>query len=176
MSKHPSGSGHFVSYGGGIHHSAIIGSPPESRDWTPDMPIMVPIIDPTARIEAFVTIDSGLHESTKVGARTFIMKACHLGHDVQVGEDCELAPHVVICGHCIIGNKVKIGVNACIRPFIRVGDGVRIGCGAVVVSDIPDGSGVWAGNPARQLHVPVMSDELATDLRDIGEGALNQPY
>lgn len=142
------------TYRGGIHPLALIGAPPESRDWTPDMPVMEPIIDPTARIEAFVTVDSGLHESTVVGARTWLMKKTHLGHDVVIGEDCELAPGVVVCGHCIIGNRVRIGVNACIRPFIRVGDGVRIGCGAVVVKDIPSGSGVWAGNPARQISEP----------------------
>jgi maltose O-acetyltransferase len=41
-------------------------------------------------------------------------------------------------------------VNACVRPFINVGAGARIGAGAVVVKDVEPGA-VVVGNPARPL-------------------------
>jgi acetyltransferase-like isoleucine patch superfamily enzyme len=140
---------HFSSYGGGIDQTAVIGHPPEGRDWRPGDPMFEPIIHPTARIEAYVTIDAGEERNTIVGARSWLMKKVHLGHDVIIGEDCELAPGVVICGYCEIGNGVKIGVNACVLPYVKIGSGVRIGAGAVVTKDFDEG--VLVGNPARVL-------------------------
>ena len=118
-----------------------------------------PFIDETAQLNAYVTVDSGLHSPTHIGARTLLMKHVHIGHDAVVGRDCELAPGVAVGGHCYIGDDVKIGLNACIRPYIAVGAGARIGAGAVVVKDVPPGE-VWAGNPARNLNtVPIWQNE-----------------
>lgn len=137
---------------GFIHHSAEIGNPPEHREWIADQsqPYYLPDIAPSARCHAFVTVDSGLREPTRVGSRTLLMAHTHIGHDAQVGADCELAPGAVICGHAILEDGVKVGANASVRPFIRVGKGARIGMGAVVVKDVPAGE-VWAGNPARRI-------------------------
>ena len=139
------------TYGGGIHHTVHIGGPPEHRDWKPGDPALTPDIHSTARIEAFVTVDAGMKDPTHVGAHTWLMKHVHVGHDAWIGDNCELAPGTVICGHVRIGHSVRIGVNACVRPFITVGDGARIGAGAVVVKDVPPGE-VWVGNPARALR------------------------
>ncbi len=142
-------NGHFISHGGGIHHTAIIGHPPESRTWTLGDPIYPPAIHPTARIEAYVTVDAGEERPTAIGARTWLMKKVHCGHDAIIGKDCELAPGVVICGYAVIGSNVKIGVNACVLPYVQIGSGVRIGAGAVVTKDFDEG--VLVGNPARVL-------------------------
>lgn len=141
---------HSHTYGGGIDQTAIIGHAPEDRDWTPDDPCYQPVLGENVRIEAFVTIDAGRDHPTTIGDRTWLMKRAHVGHDSIIGADCELPPGVVIGGHCKIGNHVKFGVNACTRPYITIGDGARIGAGAVVVKDVPAGE-VWAGNPAAKL-------------------------
>ncbi len=78
------------------------------------------------------------------------MKHVYIGHDVQIGTDCELAAGVVIGGHVKVGNGVRFGLNACVRPFIEIGDRSRIGAGAVVVKNVPAGE-VWAGSPAKCL-------------------------
>ena len=49
-----------------------------------------------------------------------------------------------------VGNKVSIGSNATIPP-VRICDGVVIGAGAVVTSDIAE-PGIYAGNPARKIR------------------------
>jgi len=136
---------------GFVHRLAVVGDPPEHRDWTPSTPTFQPEIAPTAQINAFVTVDAGLHEPTRIGDGTFLMAHVHIGHDAQVGEECELAPGTVIGGHCTIGDGVRIGVNACVRPFIEVGSGARIGAGAVVVRNVPPNE-IWVGNPARPLE------------------------
>lgn len=137
------------TFGGGVHQSAIIGHAPEHRDWRPGDPCYAPVLGEGVRIEAYVTIDAGLKQPTVIGARTWCMKQSHVGHDAQIGEDCEISPHVTICGGAIIGDGVKIGVNACVLPYRVIGAGVRIGAGAVVTKDFPDG--VLVGNPARPL-------------------------
>lgn len=154
---------HFTSYGGGIHQTAYIGGCPEHRDWRPGDQALEPDIHPTARIEAFVTVDAGMSIPTRVGAGTWLMKRVHVGHDAWIGDNCELTPGVTIGGHVKIGHGVRIGINACVRPGVTIGEGARIGCGAVVVSDVPAGE-VWVGNPAARLNAdPVRhADDLAT--------------
>jgi UDP-N-acetylglucosamine acyltransferase len=138
-----------------IHPLAVIGEPPEMRDH--DGPGFPPSIDPSARIEALVTVDAGVRQPTAVGARTWLMKKVHVGHDAWVGADCEIAPLTSIGGHVTIGNRVKVGQGATFKPFVVVGDGARIGMGAVVIHDVPPGE-TWAGNPARNLHAPPSED------------------
>lgn len=135
-----------------IHWLASIGGPPEHRDWKLGDPFYPPEIHPTARVNAFVTVDSGLKEPTRIGARSFAMAHTHIGHDAQVGDDCELAPHTSVGGHVTLGNGVKVGQGALFKPFVTVGDGARIGMGAVVTKDVPGGGEAWVGNPARPLR------------------------
>jgi UDP-N-acetylglucosamine acyltransferase len=127
---------------------ALIGEPPEMRGF--EGPGIAPEIAPDARLEAFVTVDAGVARATRVGARTWLLKKVHVGHDCEIGADCEIAVGTTLAGHCTIGDRVRIGVGVAVRPYITIGDDVRIGAGAVVVKDVPAGE-VWAGNPARRL-------------------------
>jgi acetyltransferase-like isoleucine patch superfamily enzyme len=138
------------TYSGGRDQTAVIGHAPEDRNWKPGDRAHKPFICSGARIEAFVTVDAGTKRATHIGRRTWLMKHVHVGHDAYIGEDCEIAPGAVICGWVVIGNGVKIGVNASILPHRKVGDGARIGAGAVVTKDVRPGA-VVAGNPAREL-------------------------
>lgn len=135
-----------------IHPTALIGEPPEARDvrhsWPPRF--YRPAIAASATIEALVTIDAGVQRHTEVGARTWLMKKVHVGHDAVIGEDCEVAPLASIGGFVVIGHRVKVGQGAVFKPRVIVGDGAVIGAGAVVTKDVPAGE-TWVGNPARKL-------------------------
>ena len=79
-----------------------------------------------------------VNPNSKIFSGTFIQ------HGVTIGEENGLSP--------IIGHNCFIGARAIIIGGISIGDNVRIGAGAVVVSDIPDNS-TAVGVPARIIKV-----------------------
>lgn len=132
--------------------TAMIGHAPEHRSFFGTSARgLPPDIHPTARVEAYVTVDSGVDRPTKVGARTWLMKKVHVGHDARIGSNCDLAPMANIGGYAEVGDNVKIGMSAIVLPYRVIGDGARIGAGAVVTKNVPAGE-TWAGNPARRLE------------------------
>ena len=132
------------------HPLALIGEPPQVRGWMRGDPAHPPIIHPHARIEAYATVDCGQSRPTRIDARAWLMKLTHVGHDAHVGEDCELAPFSTVGGYSILEKGVRCGINATILPYVVIGEGARIGAGAVVTKNVPAGE-IWAGNPARPM-------------------------
>lgn len=150
---------------GYISPLAVIGDPPEHRDFRAldHDAFFRPMIQQSALLEAFVTVDSGTVRHTLIGRRTWLGKHVHIGHDAVVGDDCEIMAGTVIAGHVDIGDGVRIGIGATVKPFVMIGAGARIGMGAVVIRDVPAGE-VWAGNPARELRVRESVDEVELHL------------
>jgi serine O-acetyltransferase len=73
----------------------------------------------------------------------------------QIGADCAIHQVCTIGagsrpGGPKIGDHVMVGCHTCILGPVEVGDGAKIGAGAVVVSDIPAGA-TAVGVPARAL-------------------------
>jgi len=145
------------TYGGGVDQTAVIGHAPEDRNWKPGDPFFPPEIDPTARIEAFCTIDAGKIRPTKVGARSWCFKHSHLGHDVWVEDDVEIASGAIIGGGCHIQSGAKIGLNAVVRPNTVVCEGARVGAGSVVIERVEPYTCV-AGSPAKFIRYETSSD------------------
>lgn len=75
--------------------------------------------------------------------------------DVVIGQNCMIMQQVTLGmigpGEVpVIGDDVYIGAGAKVIGKVRVGNGARIGAGAVVLKDIP-ANYTAVGNPARNL-------------------------
>lgn len=99
-----------------------------------------------------VCIMAGVRVTTNVniGFCSLINLNCTIGHDVSIGQFCELSPNVNVSGGCSIGNGVSIGTNAVILPNVSIGDGAIIGAGAVVTKDVPCNT-TYIGVPAKEI-------------------------
>jgi UDP-3-O-[3-hydroxymyristoyl] glucosamine N-acyltransferase len=73
-------------------------------------------IDPTARIEAGVTIDplAVIGPRAEIGSGTLIGPSVVIGSDVRIGRDCAIGAHVSIL-HALIGDRVIL------HPGVRLG-------------------------------------------------------
>jgi virginiamycin A acetyltransferase len=60
-------------------------------------------------------------------------------------------PEFPLKGDTVVGNDVWIGQNATILPGVRIGNGVIVGAGSVLGSDV-DPYTIVAGNPARPVR------------------------
>lgn len=105
-----------------------------------------------------------------IGARTKVSSHTYICPHVEIGTDCFIAHGVMFTNdtfetpktyerieelsaqwtprRTIIGNRVRIGSGAKILP-VKIGDGAKIGAGAVVTKDVPAGE-TWYGNPAKK--------------------------
>lgn len=79
-----------------------------------------------------------------IGADCAIHQVCTIGAGAKPG-----GPQ--------IGDHVYIGCHTCILGPVRVGDGARIGAGAVVISDVPAGA-TAVGVPARVIMPKTQSE------------------
>ena len=105
------------------------------------------VVGDDVEIGANCTIDRAFLTSTRIGARTKMDNAVHVGHNVEIGSDCVIVAQVGIAGSTRIGRGVMIGGAASLKDHITVGDGSRIAGRAVVGNSLPPGSQV-SGFPA----------------------------
>lgn len=110
-------SAKFIGF---IHHSAVIAS--------------------TSRLGEGVIVcpQSFVSANTIVGDFVFINGLCSIGHDVVVGDYSTLSAHVDLTGYVKVGRGVFFGTSAKVIPKIIIGDGARIGAGALIMRNVKD--------------------------------------
>ena len=113
-------------------------------------------IHPGAEIGRCFFIDHGM--GVVIGETAKIGDYVHMYHGVTLG-GVESFPGQ---RHPIIGNHVLIGANATLLGPIHIGDGTKIGAGAVVMQDVPAGA-TAVGVPARILPVKPQNDAPSAD-------------
>ena len=100
-----------------------------------------------------------IHPGATIGARVFIDHGMGvvIGETAEIGDDCTIYQGVTLGGtslakgskrHPTLGQGVIVGANAQVLGGFTVGDGAKIGSGAVVTKPVPAGA-TAVGNPAR---------------------------
>ncbi|MCY7316320.1 MAG: serine O-acetyltransferase [Rubrivivax sp.] len=115
----------------------------------------------TSNIGRFLT-GIELHPGATIGRRVFIDHGMGVvvGETAEIGDGCTIYQGVTLGGtalekgakrHPTLGRDVIVGANSQVLGGFTVGDGARIGSGAVVVKPVPPGA-TAVGNPARVIQ------------------------
>jgi UDP-3-O-[3-hydroxymyristoyl] glucosamine N-acyltransferase len=105
-------------------------------------------------IGANATIDRGTIRATRIGRGTKLDNLVHVGHNVEVGEDCLLCGQVGIAGSARIGSRVVLGGQCGVSDNIFVGDDVIAGGATKIFTNVPAGR-VVLGSPAVKMETHV---------------------
>lgn len=76
---------------------------------------------------------------------------CFIAHNCVLEENVWITGDTMLCGSCHVGKNATIFSDVIIRDQRTIGEGAKIGMGAVVVKNVPNGE-TWLGNPAHKVE------------------------
>lgn len=121
-----------------IFSHAVLGSIPQDlKFYGEDVEL---IIGDRNKIREHTLINPGTEGGgsiTKIGNDNLFMGHVHLGHDCIFGNNIIVANSCVIAGHVEVDSNAFIGGLSAIHQFVKIGTGVMIAGGGIVVQDIP---------------------------------------
>jgi UDP-N-acetylglucosamine acyltransferase len=142
-------TGHMrIGQGNRIFHFVSLGEAPQDKKYGGE-PTALEIGDGNT-IREFCTFNRGTVQDagvTRLGSRNWIMAYVHLAHDCQVGNDTIFANNAQLAGHVHIGDHAILGGFTTVHQFCRIGAHAITGLSSVIVHDVPPYVTV-AGNPA----------------------------
>jgi len=106
-----------------------------------------------AIIKDYVIINkSTSRRSTTIGAGSYIMPFCFIGHDSILGENVQMAPGARVAGFCQIGDNTVLGMNSSVHQYSSMGKYCMLGANSFFKGNSPDGI-IWAGVPAKPKKI-----------------------
>lgn len=121
-----------------------------AQSWTRIHSLGAVEIDDDVELGANVTIDRGTIRATRIGRGSKLDNQVHIGHNVEVGEDCLLCGQVGIAGSSKIGNRVVMAGQCGVSDNIFVGDDVVAGGATKIFTNAPAGR-ILLGSPAVKM-------------------------
>ena len=131
-----------------INDNAVIGFATENGVHTHIPQVGNVILEDDVEIGSCTTIDNATMGSTLVRRGTKIDNLVHLGHNVEIGEDCFLIAQVGIAGSTKCGNHVIFAGQTGCTGHITIGDNVQFAGKTGITGNVPSNS-IMAGYPMR---------------------------
>lgn len=122
-----------------------------AQSWTRIHSLGAVTIGNDVEIGANACIDRGTIRDTTIGDGTKLDNLVHIGHNVQVGQDCLLCGQVGVAGSSRIGNRVVLAGQCGVNDNIFVGDDVIAGGATKIFTNAPAGR-VLLGYPAVKME------------------------
>jgi sugar O-acyltransferase (sialic acid O-acetyltransferase NeuD family) len=88
---------------------------------------------------AYVGSSAVLHEKCMVNTGAIV------SHDCEIGRYTHIAPGCLLAGHVHVGERALVGMGVTTIIGLKIGDGARVGNGAVLLADVPARQIVPAG-------------------------------
>ncbi len=133
------------------------------QSWTRIHSIGAVTIGDNVEIGANSAIDRGTIRATSIGNGTKLDNLVHVGHNVQIGEDCLICGQVGIAGSARIGNRVVMAGQCGVNDNIFVGDDVIAGGATKIFTNAPAGR-VLLGYPAVKMETHIEMQKAARRL------------
>ncbi|QSA95891.1 UDP-3-O-(3-hydroxymyristoyl)glucosamine N-acyltransferase [Methylococcus sp. EFPC2] len=109
------------------------------------------VIEDRVVIGANTTIDRGTYGATVIRAGTVIDALCHIGHNVEIDEDCILCAHTGISGSSRFGKRVIASGQTGVLDHVSVASDSVLLHRAGVNNSIKE-PGMYAGGPVQPLQ------------------------
>ncbi|MGQ9516293.1 MAG: acetyltransferase [Anaerolineae bacterium] len=117
------------------------------------------LIHPATHISSRAQLGTGVivlagcvvENNARIGDFVVVNNLCFIGHDVQIGPYCTLAPGALLAGGTRLGQGVDFGIGAATRQGVAIGNGAVIGGQAMILEDVP-ANAVAVGVPGRVLR------------------------
>ncbi|HYE36172.1 UDP-3-O-(3-hydroxymyristoyl)glucosamine N-acyltransferase [Methylocaldum sp.] len=109
------------------------------------------IIEDRVVIGANTNIDRATYGATIIRSGAVVDALCHIGHNVEIGEDCILCAHTGISGSTRFGKRVIASGQTGTLDHITVADDVVLLHRAGLHNSIKE-PGMYAGGPAQPLQ------------------------
>jgi UDP-3-O-[3-hydroxymyristoyl] glucosamine N-acyltransferase len=96
-------------------------------------------------------VDRGTLGDTTIGDDVKIDNLCHIGHNVQIAENCCVVASSMIAGSSVLEKEVYIAPGVLILNQITIGEHSFVGIGSVAIKNVEKNKAVF-GIPARALR------------------------
>lgn len=106
------------------------------------------IVGDDVEMGALCTVDRARFDSTRIGNGCKLDDHVHVGHNVQMGENCAVAGMAAFAGSVRLGTGCMVGGAAGVDSGVVLGDGTRVGANSIVTKDTEPDAFVM-GVPAR---------------------------
>ena len=91
-------------------------------------------------IREYVTIHAGTvldRGTTSIGDRNWLLAYSHVAHDCVVGSDTTFSNNAQLAGHVVVGDHAVLGGFVGVHQFCRIGAHAMVAAGSIVLQDVP---------------------------------------
>ncbi|WP_395067596.1 acyl-ACP--UDP-N-acetylglucosamine O-acyltransferase [Paraburkholderia silvatlantica] len=131
-----------------IGHYASIGGRPQDMKYKGEPTKLV--IGSRNTIREFTTLHTGTVQDTGVtiiGDDCWIMAYVHVGHDCRLGNNVIMSSNAQLAGHVFVDDHAIVGGMTGVHQFVRIGAHSMVGGASALVQDVPPFV-IAAGNKA----------------------------
>ncbi len=115
-----------------------IGDIPQDRKY--DGAITRTIIGDGNVIREFVSINAGTAQDrgvTTIGDGNWLLAYTHVAHDCVVGNGTTFSNNAQLAGHVVVGDHAVLGGFVGVHQFCRIGEHAMVAAGSIVLQNVP---------------------------------------